>query len=290
MKNDKVYKNKDGENYLKELYDRQLKTLNIEYEDLFVNTRFGESHILKIGNLYGKPLLLFHGGNSTTPYYLTGLKILFNHFCIYAVDTIGHPGKSAKTILSAKTMEYGEWALDVINGLNLQKINCMGGSYGGGILVKLMCVAPEKVQKSVLIVPSGIANVSTFNVLIKMGIPMFFYTLTKKEYWLKRAILPMAIEEKNIDVATYEMVKSTFEFAKVKVGMPSNVKMDILKKCNAPILLIASENDCIFPGKKVIEKAEKIFFDLRSHLLINQGHLCALPVDVMNMIIKFIDE
>jgi pimeloyl-ACP methyl ester carboxylesterase len=290
MEKDKVYKNKHGENLLKELYDRQLKSLNVKYESLFVNTRFGQSHIIKTGNLYGKPLLLFHGGNSTTPYYLFGLKMLFDHFCIYAVDTIGHPGKSVKTILSHKTMEYGDWASDVIDGLNFQKINCIGGSYGGGILVKLMCVAPQKIEKSVLIVPSGIANVSTFNVFIKMGLPMLFYILTKKEYWLKKAILPMAIEEKNIDAETYEMVKSTFEFAKVKAGMPSNVKKDILKNCNVPTLLIAAENDCIFPGKKVIEKAEKILPNLKSHLLHNQGHLCVLTNDVMNMMIKFIEE
>ena len=290
MKKDKVYKNKDGEISLNELYDRQLKSLNIKYQDSFVNTRFGQSHIIKTGNFNGKPLLLFHGGNSTTPYYLAGLKMLFGHFCIYAVDTIGHPGKSAKRILSAKNMEYGQWALDIINGLDFKKMNCIGGSYGGGILVKLMCVAPEKIEKSVLIVPSGIANVSNFNVLIKMGIPMFFYTVTKNEYWLRKAILPMTIEEKNIDAETYEMVKNAFEFAKIKTEMPSNIKMDQLKKTNIPILLITAEIDCIFPGRKVIKKAKKIFLNLRSHLLINQGHLCTLPVDVMDMIIKFIDE
>jgi pimeloyl-ACP methyl ester carboxylesterase len=290
MKKDKVYKNKDGEVFLNELYDRQLKSLNIKYDDLFINTRFGQSHIIKCGNPYGKPLLLFHGGNCTTPYYLIGLKMFFDHFCIYAVDTIGHPGKSDKRILSTKNKEYGEWALDVINGLGFQKMNCMGGSYGGGILVKLMCVAPEKIEKSVLIVPSGIANVSTFNVLIKMGIPMLFYTLTKNEYWLRKAILPMAIEEKNINTETYEMVKNAFDFAKVKTKMPCNEKMDMLKNCIMPILLIAAEHDCIFPGSKVIKKAKKILPDLRSYLLNNQGHLCTLPVDVMNMIIKFIDE
>jgi len=290
MKKDKVYKNKDGEIFLNDLYDRQLKSLNIKYDDLFINTRFGQSHIIKTGNPNGKPLLLFHGGNSTTPYYLAGFKMLFDLFSIYAVDTIGHPGKSAKRILSAKNMEYGQWALDVINGLGFEKMNCIGGSYGGGILVKLMCVAPEKIQKSVLIVPSGIANVSNFNVLFKMGIPMFFYTLTKKEYWLRKTILPMAIEDKNIDAETYEMVKNAFEFAKVKTEMPTNINMGILKKCNIPVLLIAAENDCIFPGRRVIEKAEKWLPDLRSHLLINQGHLCNLPIDVMNMIIKFIDE
>jgi pimeloyl-ACP methyl ester carboxylesterase len=243
-----------------------------------------------VGNPGGKPLLIFHGGNSTAPYYLSGFAPLFEYFCIYAVDTIGHPGKSAQTVLSAKNMEYAEWAADIIDGLGFQKINCLGGSFGGGILVKLMCVAPEKIEKSVLIVPSAIANVSTLNLAFSMGIPMIFYVLTRKDYWLKKAILPMAIEEKSIDTDTLEMVRSSFEYVNVKMEMPSNVKAEDLTKCKVPTFVIAAEKDCMFPGRKVIEKAEKTLPNLKTHLLKNQGHLHVIPVDVMNMMIRFIDE
>ena len=292
MKTGKVYKSKQGETVLMELYDRQLHSLNVAHEDIWVETRFGQSHVLKLGNSTGKPVLFIHGGNNTTPFSLlfTGFKALFEHFCIYAVDTIGHPGKSAQTILSAKSMEYGEWASDVIDGLGFQKMVCIGGSFGGGILAKLMCVAPEKIEKAVLLVPAGIANVSTSNLIMKMGIPMFFYILTKKKYWMKKAILPMAIDEKNIDADTYEMVKASFEHINVKAEMPCNVNPEILKKCNAPTFIIPSEKDCMFPGKKVIEKAEKILPSVRSHLLQNQGHMFKLSADEMNMIKEFIDE
>jgi hypothetical protein len=53
-----------------------------------VETRFGLSHVIKAGNKEGKPVLLFHGGNSTAPYYLAGFSDLLEHFCIYTVDTI----------------------------------------------------------------------------------------------------------------------------------------------------------------------------------------------------------
>ena len=44
----KVYKSKDGEKVLMELYDRQLQSLDVAYEDLWVETRFGKSHLLKM--------------------------------------------------------------------------------------------------------------------------------------------------------------------------------------------------------------------------------------------------
>ena len=100
----------------------------------------------------------------------------------------------------------------------------------------------------------------------------------------------MAVDEKNIDAATYEMVKSSFEHAAVKAGMPSNVKARDLRKCAAPTLLIAAELDCLFPGKKVIEKARGMLPNLTVYLLENQGHLHVLPDDVLTMIISFLEK
>ena len=286
----KVYKSKDSEKALIKLYDNQLARLNIGFEDLYVETRFGLSHVIKAGNKEGKPVLLFHGGNSTAPYYLAGFSDLLEHFCIYTVDTIGHPGKSAQTVLSAKTMDYGVWASDVITALKFEKICCIGGSYGGGVLVKLMCVSPEKVEKSILIVPSGISNVSTFNVIINMGIPMMMYIITKNEYWLRKTVLLMAMDEKNIDDNTYEMVKCSFENAVIKAGLPSNVPHDELRRFTAPTLMIAAENDCLFPGEKVINKATALLPNLKTVLLHGQGHLCVLPNNIMKRIVDFISE
>jgi pimeloyl-ACP methyl ester carboxylesterase len=103
----------------------------------------------------------------------------------------------------------------------------------------------------------------------------------------KKAILPMVIDEENIDENFYEMVESSFDYVNVKAGMPSNAKENKLKKCNVPTFVIAAGKDCLFPGKKVIERAEKTLPNIKTHLLQNQGHLCKLSTDVMNMIREF---
>jgi len=285
----KVYKSKQSEIALMKLYDRQLKTLNIEHEDLYVDTGFGKAHVVKFGNPNGKPLLIIHGGNNTTPYSLRYFPTLPSYFCIYAVDTVGHPGKSSQIVLSHRSMDYGKWASDVIAGLGFEKMNCLGGSFGGGILAKLMCVAPEKVEKSVLVVPAGIANVSTLSLMVAMGIPMMLYIITKKDKWLKKAILPMAVDEKNIDEPTYEMVKFSFEHVAVKAGMPSNAQAECLRRFTAPTFLIVAENDCMFPGKKIIAKAEKMIPNIKTYMLRGQGHMFVLSDEVIDMIVRFIN-
>lgn len=285
-----VYKNAKSERIMLDLYDKQVSRLNIEFEDIYVNTRFGQTHLIKTGNPNGKPILLFHGGNSTTPYYLRDFLCFRNEYLIYAADTMGHPGKSAQNVLSHKSLEYGEWASDVVDGLGYEQVICIGGSYGGGILAKLMCVAPQKILKAILLVPSGISNASTVSIIFRMGIPMILYIITQKEKWLKKAILPMAINEEEIDESTFEMVECAFNNANVKAGMPSNIKMVDMKNYVAPTLLITGEKDVIFPGEKVISRAKTIIPNLKTHLMKGNGHMCVLSSEKHKHILKRIAD
>lgn len=102
-----------------------------------MDTSFGKTHLIETGNQGGPPLLVFHGGNAKAACNLLACGFLLDKFHIYAVDTIGHPGKSAETTLSPNNYDYGKWASEVISGLGFQKMRCFGGSFGAGILAKL---------------------------------------------------------------------------------------------------------------------------------------------------------
>ena len=285
-----VYKNALSQRIIIDLYDKQVLALNIDFEDIYVDTSFGKTHLLKTGNPNGKPILLFHGGNSTSPYYLRDFVSFRNKYLIYAADTMGHPGKSAQTVLSAKNLEYGEWASEIIIGLGFKQMMCMGGSYGGGILMKLMCVAPQKILKAIIIVPSGICNTSKAKIMFSMGIPMILYRITQKGKWLRKAILPMAIDEKEIDESTFEMVKYAFDNVCIKAGMPSNVKVTDMKDYTAPTLLITGEKDVLFPGEKVIARAKTIIPDLKTYLMKGSGHMCVLSSDKNKVVLDLMAE
>lgn len=285
-----VYKSSSCRDKMMSLYDKQMESLNIEYEDVYVDTRFGKSHLIKTGNPEGKPILIFHGGNSTTPYSLRSFLSLRKERLIYAVDTIGQPGKSSEYCLSPSNLEYGIWASDVIHGLGLGKVDCLGGSFGGGILAKLMCFAPEKISRAILIVPSGFSNTSNIGMLIKMGIPMIFYISTRKDKWLERSILPMALRKDEIDYDTVEMVKNTFENVCVKSRMPSSIKSKDMTNFAEKTLLIAGEKDILFPGRKVIKRAKRLIPDIKTHLMMNCGHMNASSSEEHKRIMTLINE
>jgi len=55
---------------IRDLYDKHVNSLGSNHESIYVNTRFGSTHIIKLGEPNAKPLLLLHGGNSTAAYSL----------------------------------------------------------------------------------------------------------------------------------------------------------------------------------------------------------------------------
>jgi pimeloyl-ACP methyl ester carboxylesterase len=282
-----IYKSVEGKNKVLKLYDEQLKRLATEYEDLYVNTSFGKTHLIETGNLNGAPLLLFHGGNATTAQNLLACTFLLNDFHIYAVDTIGHPGKSAENCLSPNNYDYGKWVSEVITAIGYQKIRCLGGSFGAGVLVKTMCVSPEKIVKAVLYVPSGIKNAPAYKI-INMMFPMIMYWITQNMKWLEKCILPMAMTTENIDGDLFETAKCSIDNVKIKAGMPSNVRPTDMKKCVAPTLVMAGEYDCMFPAKSVIPQAERIIPNCITYLVQGRGHMHYLTEAEKQKIIEFL--
>lgn len=149
-------------------------------------------------------------------------RFLLNDFNVYAVDTIGHPGKSDEVFLSHRGYDYGKWAGEVITQIGYDKISCFGGSFGGGILAKLMYIAPEKIDKAVLLVPAGISNAIPVSTVLMM-FPLLQYKITKQEKYLVKTALYMALHENVLDEDTRNILKDSFDQVKTKIGMPTNI-------------------------------------------------------------------
>ena len=259
MKKDSIYKTEEGKKQVLQFYDDLLDRIPVQFEHLQIETRFGETHVLKLGNNDAPPLLAFHGGNSLNPYDLKNLLPLADDFCIYAPDTIGHPGYSAETRLSIKNLEYGEWALDLLDGLGIEKANVIGPSFGGGILVRLATLAPERIQTAVFVVPTGFVKASLSTMLFKLVFPMMMYIVAPSEKRLERVVLQLA-DELDPDLVT--ITELVFKHVKAESTMHQPAKNDELSKLEAPALLITAERDILNPGRKIIERGKEIIPNL----------------------------
>ena len=289
-----IYRTPHGEKVLLDIYHKQLAALQIEHEMRNVETRFGKTNVLVAGVEGAKPLAIFHGGNSTNPYNLNSFLPLLRAFKVYAPDTMGHPGQSAQRVLSSRDESYGQWAADVIKELSLERVGCIGTSYGGGILIRLATYNPEVIGKAAFIVPSGIANSSLLNILIQLGVPMVRYRLFPSRENLIRAVKPMSMTD-DVDEDTLEMVEAVFKHVKVKSEMPRNATREELTQFTAPTLVIAAENDVLFPGSALIERAKNIFPNLvQTEMLSDTPHMFTYQTPnydkVNNLLMRFFQD
>lgn len=287
MTQNSIYKSLEGKKALMDIYDKHMTKLNINFKDIYVQTRFGKTHIVNLGNSDAKPLLCLHGGNSNTPDMLISNIELFDKFNIFAVDTIGHPGKSDETKLSSDDLSYGYWLLDVIDELGFDQINIYAGSFGAGIAIRLATVAPSRINKMVLVVPSGIATES----LRDKATLMFPYLRYKIHSSQENLIKLCSTLMTRFDNDRLELLQAIFKYVKINSNMPRPAKDGELGKLAAPIMVIAAKNDIMFPGSRVIPRAKELFPNLTYSEIIdglheptkeNYNHIQKISIDFFN--------
>ena len=259
------------------LYEQAITGLGVQVDRLSVDTRFGHTHVLVAGPESAPPLVIFQGGNFLGPLSMAWFRPLIERWRVYAPDTIGHPGKSAETRVSPEDASYGEWAVDVLDRLSLEQVPIIGLSYGAGILLRLAGIAPERIERAVLLMPSGIIPPPVLPLLIRIVPPLVLYKLSPTRERLMRAVRPMFTGDP--PDAWAEAIGAMFRHLRLERGMPRPVAREELAAFHAPILVIAGEKDPFFPGEVLLDQARRVLptsvsallLEGESHLLSAQG-------------------
>jgi len=256
-----IYRTPEGQAIIHALYDKHLVETGIRTESRMVPTRFGQTHVLLAGPEAGTPLVLLHGGNTINPSMLAWGKSLAGKYRLYALDTIGHPGKSDPVRLSPRDHSYGQWVVDVLDGLDLESPAFMASSYGAGILLNAAAYAPERISKAAVLIPSGLVSIPWRTMLFELLLPLVVYRLAPNRERLLRVLHPMFLENP-IPADVIEITEAVFEHVVIEPEMPRNVTREEMTAFNAPTLVIAAENDHLFPARKVVSRAGQVFQNL----------------------------
>lgn len=259
MSNNSIYKSeKDRQNFL-DLYDRKLKSLNINYEDIFVETSAGKTHIIVVGDAGSPPVVLLHGINAGAPVALESIKGLSSKYRIYAIDTVGQAGKSSETQLPINDESYGKWLSEIFDHLHLEKAVVIGVSYGSVILARLMEYSPQRIEKAIFVVPIAIVNARFFQSIFKLLFPMRKFLKTENDADLLKFIDAYYTETDDFSIA---LQKATLLGVKMDTRRPSLIKTETARKFSAPVYILTAENDIFAPAEKLIKRSRQIFKNL----------------------------
>jgi pimeloyl-ACP methyl ester carboxylesterase len=263
-----LYKTENGKHQILELYDAKLAELHIQYTNKIVDTSFGKTNVIVAGDPSKPPIILIHGSNGCAPIALGTYCDLIDSFSVYSVDVLAQPNKSAETRMSMKDNSYGKWMNEVIESLKLENVTMAGFSFGGLVILKTLINNENKIKEVFLSAPAYIVNGNPLKSLFKFFIPMKRYMKTKKTKYLER-FLDAAFTEK--DDFAHEFLAAVFTHFTMDFTPVPLIKISEASKIRTPITLIGAENDIIFPGRKMIKRAKKIFPSIKHTLLLSNS-------------------
>jgi pimeloyl-ACP methyl ester carboxylesterase len=154
----RLYKSEEGYKVIMDWYDGVTASIPADIASRYVPTRFGRTHMLVAGPEDAPPLLLIPGIAGCAPLWRRQIPAFAEHFRVYALDIIGQPGKSDPSTPSFLNDDMYLWLLDVLDGLNISRAHIAGTSVGGWMAMRFAIFAPERVNKIVMLSPTGVSR------------------------------------------------------------------------------------------------------------------------------------
>ena len=155
----KVYKSKEEQKKILQSYDKLLLQWGCDKSEYDIETIYGSTHVIECGDKNLPTLVLFHGvGDDSALMWIYNAAFLSKHFHIFAIDTIGDPGKSIPNENYNKDFDDILWIDQVLDGLKIEKAFFAGVSNGGYLLQYYTLKRPQRVIKGISIasaVPAG---------------------------------------------------------------------------------------------------------------------------------------
>lgn len=282
MKIHRTSRFKDEKNDLAffEMWVNQLESLNgRKYERFELSTSLGKTHVWGLNTQEEdlETLVIFPGARTTSLIwdFDKGLENLNNPMKIFLVEPNGLPNLSEGKTPDILSLDYGRWANEVLEGLDIENAFLAGASFGGLICMKLAIVHPEKVKAMFLLNPGclqpfslGIKNLY-YNLL-----PIFKPTEENVEKFLNKAIFSKPNHQLS---ASSEKMLVDYEIFAIsryddKTQKPYFMEKE-LKKAKVETYLVLGDQDLLFPLQKSIESAMRHLKHLKEiKVFQNVGH------------------
>ncbi len=178
----KKYKSQKGGEIILKTYQTLLKRWDVDYCETDVDTRYGSTHIIMAGSSQNPPLMLFHGvGDDAAMMWHKNAKAWSKKFHIFAIDTIGGPGKSEPNENYGKGFDQCLWIDDILNSLKLNEVNMAGVSNGAFITQLYGAKRPDRTNK--LVCMAGALRVGDKE-------PGFFEVMKSMSVFFPEAVFP----------------------------------------------------------------------------------------------------
>ena len=249
------------------------------YERLTVNTILGKTHVwgLNTDNSTNDALIIFPGARTTSLIwdFDRGLDHLHHPLRIYMVETNGLPNLSDGNTPDIRSLDYGHWAADVLDKLDIQSAFVAGASFGGLICMKLAIVRPEKIKAAFLLNPGCLQSFSmAWDNLYYNLLPIFSPKPANVSKFLDKAVFCKPNHQLSPSAEKMLIDYEVFAITRYKDKTQKPYYMDTqLADVKVDTYLLEGNKDLLFPFQKSIDNARKHIRSLKDvKVFENVGH------------------
>ncbi|MFX3633087.1 MAG: alpha/beta fold hydrolase [Candidatus Pristimantibacillus sp.] len=264
-----IFKSEATEQEYYTYYDKTLENFGLEYTSHYVQTSFGDTHVLCFGDPDKKPLVLLHGMTMSSTMWYPNMKSLSQERCVYAIDVIGDFGKSKPAGAIKSKSAAAEWLLEVLNALQLNTVDLAGHSMGGFLAMNFALVHPAHVSTLLLYAPAGTFHKISMKFFLKIYPALLFHT----EKWIDNAFMWFSGKGEPLPPVFRSQVISGYSHAKPQLQlMPSVFSKEDFNNFQVATLLLIGDKEVIYPHQKALSAAKKWIPNLEAHLIAGASH------------------
>jgi pimeloyl-ACP methyl ester carboxylesterase len=263
-----VFRSKPGEELVLDAYNRLISLWDIPYEELYLETALGRTHLIASGQKDSLPLILIHAFYASAASWYQNVRCLSKDFRVYAIDIIGDPNKSKPLRPIRHSMSYVDWFIEILNQLNIDKCDFIGNSVGAFHIANLALNNPDRVKTMTLIGPAA-----TFINIPKFYLHTFPGGMTGWEFMVRHAVKwvengsPFDAQFKSLFYLTLKHGKSANQV------FPAVMTDDQLMQISIPTLLIYGEKEVIYNYSVAIQRAQRCLKNVTVEIITGANHI-----------------
>jgi pimeloyl-ACP methyl ester carboxylesterase len=252
-------------------YAEMLGRWPIPVEQRRVPTREGETFILVCGGVAAPPVLLLQGSGANVAMWIREIAAWAEQFRVYAVDLIGEPGFSAPSRPELSSEAYAAWLDDVMEALGLRYSSVVGVSLGGWMALDYAIRRPARVDKLVVVSPSGVGRQKS-SFVFKAAALMFLGRWGRRKA-MALAVGPMSGPPHPADREIGKLALLIAKHFRHRRGKVPPFEDEALRRLTIPVLAIVGAQDALLDSHATRRRLEQCVPHATIRVLPHTGHV-----------------
>jgi len=264
----------DGETRFLAAYDAALKLWPVPCEEIDIATRFGSTHVIVSGPKGAPPLVLLHGYMATSVMWSPNIADFSKRYRVYAIDTMGQPGKSVPAAPIRDAEDYAAWLAATLDALRLDRISLVGMSFGGWLALTFAVATPQRVRQLVLLSPGGLLPVARQFILRGMLMVFFPTRFTVRSFmrWAGFRDAPGKTDVRRVLDVMYLGMKH-FQMPAETLRIAANPLTDEeLRATRTPVLLLMGNREVLCDAAAALARARRLMPNVEGGLIPGCSH------------------